>query len=140
MGIIAGLANLIFFGGHIFPVSKFGDKELFRYIQKSEINNKISDEMNNINLIFKRLMFFFECFPFIFSFFTFKDHIIIILDEINIEILNIFKLKILILLGIDIKEAFIRMEDTIGIFLISTRWNLLFFIKNFFKYPLYKGR
>lgn len=44
---------MMFFGGHILPISTLGDNLLWKKAQKKEIKKKISDKINKIIPNFK---------------------------------------------------------------------------------------
>lgn len=111
-------------GGHFIPISILGDRELFRCIQKREMNKNTSDVMNKMNLNLIKYIEFLECSPIrIFSFLVMLHHLFTVsVDIINIIFINIFlEFGSLMILGILIKIAFIMDEAMIGIFLSFTK-------------------
>lgn len=122
-GIIEGSDISVFLGGHVFPISMLGDKELFKYIQNRDVNNRISDIMNRINLVFNIFSVCFECMPiFEFSDFVFITHMVVnaVIEYMIVDVLIII-LFVFSDSGMFMRKAFIIMVHSTGMLFCFTR-------------------
>ena len=89
----------------------FGEIELLSKFQNKDMKIITSEMMNKMNLDFNILIEFLDCIPFLFSFFTFKDHfkikIDIIINDNQFFDISIFFIKIGIF---DINDPEISVE------------------------------
>lgn len=130
-GISKGLNGMIPFGGHNCPISGVGAREEWKYAQKNDKKNIISEIINKIIPIRSPRYTFFVCMPWkVDSRVTSRHHKMAHKSVHGID--NV--VRILILLNqaaIEIKLFMILMEMIKGHGLGVTKWNgWLFFILN----------